>query len=459
MNSKRPNFIERILSHKTLSPLQGQGLKALALKGTAWTIVGFGSQKVLQLASNLILTRILFPEAFGLMALVNVYMIGLSMFSDVGIKPAIIQNKRGDDPAFLNTAWTIQVARGFVLWAVSCLIAYPAAVLYEQPQMFPLLCVVGATAAIKGLQTTAIATVNRNMRLGKLTILQLGGQVVSITVTVILAWIYQSVWALAIGGIFGAVVSTILGYWILLSHRHQLKIEKEAYREIFKYGRWIFLATLTTFIGGQGILAIQGVLVQVDTIAYIYIAGMLAMIMTELTLRLLSSVIFPSLSKIAREDPERFQPVLYRTRNRVLAATLPAFLLISLTANFVVNVLYDERYAIVGTYLAILAINGAIEVIPMMYNNAFLAKGDSRAHFMQMTTSMILRIGGLLLGFYFFDVIGMLVGIGVGSFFQYFVVALFARRAGWLFLKVDLIAIGFIIVGAYLTYILGGFNP
>ena len=64
------------------------------------TVVSFGGDNVLRLASNLILTRILFPEAFGLMALVQVVLASLSMLSDLGIFSAIVQNKRGDD---LNT--------------------------------------------------------------------------------------------------------------------------------------------------------------------------------------------------------------------------------------------------------------------------------------------------------------------------------------------------------------------
>jgi hypothetical protein len=63
---------------------------------------------------DLILTRLLFPEAFGLMALVQVFMGGLQMFSDLGVNMSIIQSKRGEDPDFLNTAWTFQILRGLI---------------------------------------------------------------------------------------------------------------------------------------------------------------------------------------------------------------------------------------------------------------------------------------------------------------------------------------------------------
>ncbi len=92
-------------------------LRGLALRGSIWTLGGYGASQVLRLAGNLVLARLLFPEAFGLSALVGVFMVGLAMFSDVGIGPSVIRSHRGDDADFLNTAWTIQVIRGLVLWA------------------------------------------------------------------------------------------------------------------------------------------------------------------------------------------------------------------------------------------------------------------------------------------------------------------------------------------------------
>ena len=65
-------------------------LFARALRGGALTAGSYAFTQALRLASNLILTRLLFPEAFGLMALVSVVLVGLAMFSDVGIGPAAI---------------------------------------------------------------------------------------------------------------------------------------------------------------------------------------------------------------------------------------------------------------------------------------------------------------------------------------------------------------------------------
>ena len=82
---------------------------------------------MIRFARSLILTRLLFPEAFGLMTLVGAVMYGLAMVSDAGIAAAIVRDKRGDDSDFLDAVWTLQVCRGLLLWGGACALAYPLA--------------------------------------------------------------------------------------------------------------------------------------------------------------------------------------------------------------------------------------------------------------------------------------------------------------------------------------------
>src|SRR5205085_6387616 len=81
-------------------------LRQRTLRGSVWTSSEYVANVVLRLGSNLVLARLLVPQMFGIMRIVNIFAQGLQMFSDVGIGPVIIQNPRGDEPAFLNTAWT-----------------------------------------------------------------------------------------------------------------------------------------------------------------------------------------------------------------------------------------------------------------------------------------------------------------------------------------------------------------
>lgn len=91
------------------------GMATSAIRSSGFTVLKFGEQNALRLTSNLVRTRLLFPEAFGIMAIVQVELTGAAMFSNFGIRGSIFQDARADDSDFLNTAWTLQIARGFVL--------------------------------------------------------------------------------------------------------------------------------------------------------------------------------------------------------------------------------------------------------------------------------------------------------------------------------------------------------
>src|SRR5690606_37933513 len=147
---------------------------------SVWTIAGYGAGHMLRLGSNLILTRLLFPEAFALMALVQVFMQGLAMFSDIGIGPSIVQNSRGEDVTFLNTAWTIQIVRGIVLSICACVVAWPVSEVYGEPLLLPLLAVSGFSALIAGFNSTSVFTLNRKLAFGRLIAIQLLSHVVSL---------------------------------------------------------------------------------------------------------------------------------------------------------------------------------------------------------------------------------------------------------------------------------------
>ena len=71
---------------------------------------------VIRFGSNLVMTRLLVPQMFGVMAIATVIMVGLAMFSDLGLRQSIVQSRRGSDPVFLNTAWSVQIVRGLILW-------------------------------------------------------------------------------------------------------------------------------------------------------------------------------------------------------------------------------------------------------------------------------------------------------------------------------------------------------
>ncbi|WP_333122529.1 oligosaccharide flippase family protein [Microcoleus sp. Pol11C3] len=79
-------------------------VKRLAIKGISWTSVGDGITQIIRFGSHLILTRLLVSELFDLLSLAYLVITVVNVFSDIGLKLSIIQNQRGENREFLNTA-------------------------------------------------------------------------------------------------------------------------------------------------------------------------------------------------------------------------------------------------------------------------------------------------------------------------------------------------------------------
>lgn len=429
-------------------------LRSRAVHSGAWIGVGFGIQKVLQLGSNLILTRLLFPEAFGLMALATVFLVGLQMFSDIGIRPAVVRDPRGDDPKFLNTAWTIQIARGLLLCVIGAAIAYPISLIYGQPILFPLLAVLSSTAAISGFASIGMATAERRLDFRKITVVQLGGQLASIALLVTLAYFWRSVWALAVANVISTAVTVWLGYALLPRHQHQLVLDRASARSLINFGRWILFSTLATYLGGEGLKAIQGGLLSPAEFGILAIAYTIAGIPNDLATRLSGSIGLPVLAETYRTAPQNAFAILHALRARTLAISVGLFASVILLAQPLISFLYDPRYHSAGDYLASLSLANAVSAIGLGYTGAILAIGKANAYFGIMCCLAVLRIAGVFIGFQVDGIFGMLYGIAIANISVLFIIWMHAYKISLLDIKLDIIALGVISVIYSVNYVM-----
>jgi O-antigen/teichoic acid export membrane protein len=355
----------------------GAGLRARALRGSGLTIVEFGTQNLLRLLSNLVLTRLLFPEAFGLMALLSVVMTGLAMFSDLGLRPAIMQDKRGDDPAFLNTAWTLQILRGIVLWLATCGLALPMASFYDEPRIAYMLPVVGLNALIMGFNSTRGATANRHLALGRLSVVSISSQVVAITVMVCVAWATGSVWALVVGGLVGSATTVLLSHTLLPGIRNRIVLERAAMTRLLGFGKYVFLASLAGFLIGQGDKAILGRYVTLAELGVFNIAYFLASVPSSMGNALGTRIVFPLYNKRPPAESAANRKSIAGARLLLSALLISGMSVLALAGPWFVSVMYDDRYAEAGRLVALIGLGAISDLMTQSYPPVFYAAGHS----------------------------------------------------------------------------------
>ncbi len=382
-----------------MNDLGASSLKKLAIRGTIWTIAGYGASQILRFGSNLILTRLLEPKLFGLMALVYVFITGLHLFSDIGIGPSIIQNKRGDDPDFLNTAWTLQVIRGFCLWFGCLLVAWPVAAFYGDPQLKWLLPVVGLSTIISGFNSTALFTLNRHIAIGQLAIFELGGQIISIAVMIVWAWCSRSIWAIVAGGLVSDVVRMVWSHRLNSGPPNRFVWDREAAKSIFSFGKWIFLSTAVTFLADQADRIILGKLISFEVLGVYGIAFTLSDMPRNVLGALSSKVIFPAFSKLADLPRETFRAKIQKNRKPILMVMALALTIAVSFGDMLIAVLYDKRYIQAGWMLPVLALGIWPRVLTQTIDPALFAVGKPSYPALGNQLKFLFVIIGLPVGF------------------------------------------------------------
>lgn len=398
-----------------------KSLKQMAIRGSVWTILAQGAGQAMRLGSNLILTRLLFPEAFGLMALVSVILAGLQMFSDIGITPSIVQHKRGDDPRFLNTAWTISALRGMGLWIACCVLAYPAALFYDEPALLFVMPIAGLSTVVLGFQSTSLSTLNRHLALGVSNALNLASQFVSVTVMIVWAYLWPSVWALVAGSLAGHALKLIVSHTLIKGPRNRLLWDHEAAVALFGFGKWIFLSTLLTFASKQADRLLLGKLVSLEELGVYSIALVWAVTPTETLLRLGQVVLFPVYARL-KDMGEGIGKTVNPVRRPIclLGGWLTAMLL--LVGAEMVGLLYDDRYARAGEMLQLLGVGVWFQVLTGTSGPALLALGNSKWLAASNIAKLAVFIPGVLLVFSHWGMLGVVGVLSVAEIAKYLVV-------------------------------------
>lgn len=431
-------------------------LRTLALRGTGWAVVGYAFGQVLRLGSNLVLAWLLVPEAFGLMFLVNVFMQGLQMCSDVGIGPSIIQHARGANTAFLDTAWTIQIIRGWVLWLCACILAWPTAWLFSQNdpsawQLLHLLPVVGLTAVFSGFFSTRLYTLNRELSMGRLTMIQLTSQIAGIVVMIVWASVHRSVWALAAGGIAVSVCKLWLSHSAIPGKSNRLAWDSNAAREMFHFGKWIAASTAVAFLAMQADRLLLGNLVSMQMLGVYGFGMMVATLPRELVAHLTTSVLFPALSKHGRDTSDDLGEKVYLSRRVILPAAAVAVLAVVLLAPPFFQLLYPEVFHDAGTIAQLLSVAMWLAVLVATTDRCLLAMGNARALAVGNIVNVVVTVPAAIAGYFIGGLAGFILGYACGTLANLLVIQMFMYQASIPTLTQDArysaVVSGFVVLG------------
>ncbi|MEM9014154.1 MAG: oligosaccharide flippase family protein [Pseudomonadota bacterium] len=356
--------------------------------GGAVVVAGFGFQNILRLISNLILTRLLVPEAFGLMSVAVSFSIWAAMLTDIGIGASVVRSANADKPSFLRTAWVMQIARNVAIGVfilISALVVTGLRSLgivgeqsiFADPILPWIMVAMGFQVMSTGFTSMNMSLASRRLMMGRLVALEISGQLIAMACTIGFALAGFGVWSLVIGLTASGAFSTVISHFIFPGPKMRPQFDRAFAAEIFHFGKWLIIASSFGFLLNRGDHMILGWLMPGDdfsqyAVAMIWIGAGIGVVQTVIT-----RIFFPGFSEIIREQPEKLKPAYERARAFADGFSILVALGVYFFADEALRLVYPEAFQPVGDYARLLA--PAFLFLPYrILHSIVLADGDSR---------------------------------------------------------------------------------
>jgi O-antigen/teichoic acid export membrane protein len=284
------------------------------------------------------------------------------------------------------------------------------------------------------------------MALGKLTLIDLGVQVLGLLTMIAFALVEKSIWAIVVGSLVSSVAKTLLSHVALSGANNKFAWESRAFKELFGYGKWIFITTIMGFFVRSSDKLILAGLVSSQLLGVYTIAIFVTNALQDIMSRWASAVAFPMLSKVHRERPEDMIKVYYKFR-------LPFDVLILFICGFLYNagyilieVLYDSRYESAKHMIEILSI-GLIGSRVIIAEQCYLAVGKPRLIVPMNVLQLIALFGLMIPAFHYFGMDGALYVIALAIIFTIPLTWYLMKRLGLLDWRLELISLPALLAG------------
>jgi lipopolysaccharide exporter len=398
----------------------GESLKAKVFRGGAWLGSGSFTEQSLRFGRNMVLTRLLAPEAFGTMAIILSAAGIIQSLTEVGAKESLIQNPNGDKDDHIGAAWWLAFGRAASVYVMLFAAAPFLAHFYGNLQLTSLIRVATLGMLFEGAISTRAYAALKQMKFSRWAVINHGGAILGVATTLILSVFIRNIWALVLGTCAESVAKCMLSY-IVCPYLPPPRPNAHAMRDLLHFSKGVF---------GLPFLNLVFIRADVFVLAKLYSPaelGLYAMaiylVQTPVTfiMNLLGQTLMPTFSHV-REDSARMNRILLQVTGIIFILGMPAVIFLVFSGHSLLTMVYGHRYSAGSAALAIASCVALLNTANAQITTVFYSKGLPQIHrrcvaIMAVVTVILIyplaRKFGLLGG-----QLGCLASILVGYLFQ-----------------------------------------
>jgi O-antigen/teichoic acid export membrane protein len=383
-----------------------------------WTTLGYGTVQVIRLLNNVILTRLLAPPIFGVMSLVNAIRTGIELLSDVGIVQNIVSNRRGAEPDFQDTAWSLQVGRGLLLGFCCILLARPLGHFFNSSDLTNILPLASLFFIFTGFGSTAHGLVQKELKIARFSMFEVGLAIITLVIHVSVVLITPTIWGLILASVMTGGAAMIITYLYIPGMRHRFMIDAVVARQLFRFGKWVFLSSIVYFFAMNFDRLYFAKQITFGQLGVYGIAKGLADMFSSFVVRCGNSVLFPTIAA-AGLAPVDLRRKMLRGRRTLLGAAAVGIGIFLALAPAVVGLLYDARYQDAGRIVQILCVGLWFNTLTQTNDSILLGLGRAAYPALSNSAKLLTYVVGVPLAFTFAGFTAAIAVISVGEMVKY----------------------------------------
>lgn len=322
-----------------------------------------------------ILTRLLDPTDFGLVAMVTVFTGIAAMFVDAGLSMSTIQREEITHQQVSNLFW---LAAGLGLTISLMIVAAAPAIawFYSEPRLIPISLALATTPLLAGLTIQHQALLRRAMRLQEIGLIQVLGTLISYLIAVMIAWAYRSYWALVVLAISIAGLRA-LGTWIACHWWPSLPRRGAGVRSMVGFGANLTGFSFVNYFARSGDNMLIGWWWGAAPLGFYERAYRLMMAPLHQINAPLSGLMIPALSRLVGQ-PKKYRDAYFQAIAILQLVSCPIMAFVAVMAPQIVDVVFGSGFEEAGPILRWLAIAGAVQTVGHSLGWLYISQGRGR---------------------------------------------------------------------------------
>lgn len=409
--------------------MANDNLKQKATSGIIWTAVQKYSTMTISFIAGMILARLLTPEDFGSIGMLEIFMYMAQVFIDSGFGSALIQKKNPTQTDY-STIFYFNIGMSIVLYAILFISAPYIAEFYHMPDLCLILRVQGLVLFINSLNVIQQNIIRKNLQFKKLSKITITTSFITLAVTIILAYCGWGVWALVAQNYMIALVPCIF-FWLTTDWHPTLEYSWKSFRELFSFGAFMFLTHLFETFSNK----ISGLLIgrwfNPATMGFYSRAESTANLASLSIAGVMISTTYPLYASV-QDDKERLGNIIKRITSTLAYVTYPFLFILILIAKPLFIILFSEKWTPCVPYFQMLCLAGLATCLQAVNYQSIAAIGKSRIRFYWTIVNQTVAFTLQLCGVVFWGMKGLLIGMVISCWFAYIVnISLVSKYVGY----------------------------